>query len=660
MKSIIITIILQLYLSPYSLLGDGQIQKHFLNAKLAYINSDFITAWEECKTALKNKEISHSESESFFELIRYIRHYTERKMVTAQKKYTDNDYKGTITVLSEILKKDSKNKNAMKLYKLAQSGLSEKERKNILNNIDKQIKYNQKVKNEAFLISLYTEKLLLNKKDEQTKLELKKVRLRYNSQQIKKEISNMIKKLEKIIKQKDFSIDESKIIVNNILYIDPNNKKALALKEILKKYKKANKKAATEIKKTIDKPTAQIKLEKTDSEEPTQTKITNFISQIVEIEKKSVKTDIINQKKKKNKAKIHFDLGINRYNKKLYSDAKEEFQIAKTYDPELPKVNQYIDICDKEEKKIERKKNREINKNIKQSKILIKDKKIEKAINLLYKNIIQKNINNVEGEKYLKTILKKNILQNQLAINLYSPLAIILNQFKQYGIHYYNTKQYHLSLFYWQSILEFFPSNKLAYSYWKKCIQKIKKPEKYINQLYEKGLWFYNTGDYSKTLFYFSLIPKNKQFLLHKQARKNLIRLKKKAKKQIKKTRKTESQLSHIYNAAILDFMSGNYSSALAKWEYILKIEPSNIKARYNLQKVNNIVSSRNTQEKTDHLSKKKNKLITQYYYQGILAYQKKKYKEAITWFNKVLKIYPFHAKAQNNINKLRILLSIK
>ncbi len=675
MKKKIITIIIFLFLSNIYLtdnLTSTTVQKHFLNAKLSYINSDFDAAWNECKTSLTEKEISNNEAEAFFDLIRYVRGYSEKKIKNAEKSFAIKSYLKVIQSLSEVLKKDSKNKKAINLYKKTLSYLSEESKEMLLHNINKEIKINKKIKNEAFLISLYTEKLILTDNDNQTKLELKKVRLRYHSKQTQLEIKKMIEKLEQLIALKDFSLDEGKLIVNNILYIDPDNRKAKELKNILLQYEKALKektlketalkkkeikeKMIKEIKKTIKKKFIPVKV----IEKSLKIKITNIIIQAIDIGKKEIKKEKAKKKQKESKAKIHFNLGVNRYNKQLYTKAKDEFIIAKSYNPKLKKVNLYIEKCKQKEKKIEKKKNIEIKHDIKKSKTLIKEKKIEKAINLLYNNIIKKNINNIEGEKYLKKIFKKNFIKNKLSINKYSSLFEILSYFKKQGIYFYNKKYYSKSIIYWEGILKLFPENKLALSNWYNNIKKIKKPKKYLEKLYSKGVEYYNAGDYFKSLFCFTLISRASIYYKIKYTFKNLKSLQKKCQKNIDKLSKTENQLSQIYNAAILDFINGNYAHALAKWEYILKIEPGNIKARYNLNKVNYILSRGDEIDKIKQLSDQDRKKITQTYYKGIIAYNNNKYKKAIYWFKKVLQIYPRHPKAINNINKLKTLLSLK
>ncbi|MBU1076204.1 MAG: tetratricopeptide repeat protein [Spirochaetes bacterium] len=686
-------------------LHSTELQKHFINAKLAYINSDFEVAWNECTLAVNNNEVSKNEAEAFFDLISYVKRYSERKLTLAEKAYAVKSYLQTIQELSDILKKDSNNKKAIALYKKALGPLSEESVKMLLDKINREIEINKKVRNEAFLISLYTEKLILTNNDEKTRLELNKVRLHYNSRQTRMEIRRMIEKLETMIRQQNFSLDEAKIIANNILYIDPDNMRGKQLKEILIKYendmmakalkekqqkekeqkeKELKEKMMADIAKKVIKKSIPVtekkeekvpeKKEKKIEEKKTPEKIkeevqieeksveklqpSDFIATVIDIKKKKVETKKVEEQQNKTKAKIHFDLGINRYNRELYREAKDEFLIAKSYNPLIEMVDTYIEKCEEKESLIKQKKNIEIKKDINKSRNLVKEKKIEKAISILYDNIIKKNIDNKEGSQYLNNIFKKNIINNRLSVNRYSSLFELLQYFKKKGEALYEKKQYSRSIIYWEGILEFFPENELALENWYKNIKKIRKPEPYLKHLFSKGIENYNNGDYYKSLFFFSLISRAASYHNIKGSFKNLTTLKKKSEEIQSRLSKTDNQLSQVYNSAILDFINGNYSGALAKWEYILKIDPGNLKARFNLNKVNMLLSQKNL-DIGSSLSENKRKEITQTYYKGIIAYNQKKYKRALYWFQEVLKIYPKHPNAQNNIKKLKVLLRV-
>ncbi len=630
------------------------VQKHFLNAKLAYINSDFDIAMEECSKAISLNEGNTRDIEMFFDLIKFVKKYTSMKYKEAVGFYKSGKYIKALESLSDLFKKDSKNKDAKILYSKILKKLTLKQKKERLEFINRQIKKNISLKNDAVLIALYTEALLIKPDDNTIKLELEKVRMKYKSAQTILEIKKMVKNLEKLVRKKTFDVNKAKLIVNNILYIDPSNKKAIALKKILDEYKKNDETSISELRKRV--------LSKSFKSTDDNVKVTKEIvkSVIHKISREKInKKDIIKQQNK-NLANIHFSRGVNRYNNRLYIEAKQEFKLAKYYNPAMVEADKYIRKCEKKALKQKKIKNKIIMRDISKSKILVKKRKTEKAINLLYHSIVSNNIENTEGQRYLSGIIKENIKHNKTFVNKYSSLYDIIKYFRLTGVKLYKKNKYSESASFWEFILEFYPENRLALNYWLKSVKKMKKPENYLKHLYTKGVTAYNMGYYIKSLFYFKLVSRA---LLSSDTDvhfKSLKQLKENSSKFIKENNKTEEQLSRIYNAAIMEFIEGNYAGAVSKWEYILKIDPGNIKARYNIDKVNNIISGKYKMDFFNRLPEKIKQKINRYYYKGIIAYLHNRYAEAIKYFEKVVKIMPENQKAINNINKLKILLRLK
>ncbi len=90
------------FLSLPSILNAQNVSKHFLNAKLSYINSDFNTSLKECKDAISYKEVTTNEVEEFLNLITYIKNFSNKKLNEA-KKYYENKIEPTY--LTELMHK---------------------------------------------------------------------------------------------------------------------------------------------------------------------------------------------------------------------------------------------------------------------------------------------------------------------------------------------------------------------------------------------------------------------------------------------------------------------------------------------------------------------------------------------------------------------------
>lgn len=690
------------FLVPVSPLNSEDVSKHFLDAKLAYINSDFETALNECNNAIQQNEVSFDEAQAFLDLVRFIRNFSTEKLKDARALFEAGEYMSCLAVLSDILKKDSGNAEVKRLYRETLARMKEEEKKQVLDRVNREIEMNRRSGNDTILIALYTEKLLINENDEETKIELKRVKMKYNSRQIKLEVDKMIKNLEELISQSDFDLEKAVLIVNNILYIDPPNRKGQRLKGILEDYRREQEKRKKEMeeaemkkkqeeavrsriaetievklksrpvdvkkKKTVTVRTAartNLPVQKTNV---LTAAVTNrealpvpVLARITNMEKQVVKAEVVKQKEEENRAQIHFSRGVNRFNSRLFKEAKEEFILAGRFDASLKRpADQYVKKCEENEKAVDLKVKREINRNIEESRVLEKREQVEKAINVLYTKMVKNNMTTLEGEQYLKRIIAKNVIDNRLSVNPFSPLYPVLNYLKEAGFSAFNRREFGLSVHFWRLILEFFPENSMALDYFQKCLGRMKDGRDYLKKMYEQGVACYNSGDLYKSSFYFGLIIRSGAYTGPGKDFKNIEALNRKCLEHIKKISKSEEQIFQVYNSAMLDFMNGSYSSAVVKWEYILKQDPGHVKSRFNLNKVNNILNNREKKMTAGHLSPRELSKLNQCYYNGIMEYNKENYTEALSWFREVLRLYPEHQKAINNIGKINRILSSK
>lgn len=635
-------ILILIFIQICQLEGKKKIKKHFLNAKLAYINSEYEIAEKELLISLEKREVSYNEIEQFFELLKYIKNFCIREFKKAEKHYNSKKYRKCINILSGILKKNSNHKPSLELYKKAYKKLSQKEKEKLINHLRKREKEHLSKGEEIYLIPVYTELLLIDSKNKKIELALAKLKLKYKSRKMQEEIRRMINLIKAEIKKEKFDVNKIEEIVEDLLYLAPHNKDVKEIAEILKKYKDK-----TKLKEEISAKADEILLKKPKKKE--QKKIIERIKQVV----KEPKKERIIKAQNKQIANYHFNLGINRYKKKRYIEAKEEFIYAKVIDPELVEADRYIKKCEEKIKIKEAKLKKDIKKAIKEAEVLIKNKKVEKAVKHFYERVIKTDINNKEAEKYLNMILRKKIRWDKIEINKYSNFYYIFNLLNKIGRYYYKKGEYVKSLMLWENILSVYPENKTVLKNWNKSFASLKNKDKYIKRLYDKGIRYFNNGQYKTSLLYFNLILK------HKKRYKNVEKLKNKCLSYLSKEKRDESRIEEIYNSALLDFINEDYYMAMNKLEYILKLAPGNIRARYYLNKTLNILNRKGLQEEIK-ISKDDLKKINAFYYKGIIEYIKGNYERALLYWKEVLKIYPEHLKAIYNINKVTLTLKQK
>ncbi|MBN1898854.1 MAG: tetratricopeptide repeat protein, partial [Spirochaetes bacterium] len=122
------------------------------------------------------------------------------------------------------------------------------------------------------------------------------------------------------------------------------------------------------------------------------------------------------------------------------------------------------------------------------------------------------------------------------------------------------------------------------------------------------------------------------------------------------KEQKKGKKIEEMYNSALLDFINNDYYLAMNKWEYILKKEPGNVRARYFLNRTLNILNRREPAIISD-ISQSDLKKINGLYYKGIIEYINGNYEKALLFWREILKIYPGHLRALYNINKIMLTL---
>ncbi len=634
-----------------------EIQKHYMDAKLSYISAEYSKALEEINKAYKYNEITKREFDEFLLLVKYVGKFSEIKYSEAKRLYKSGLYTKSLEILSEILARNFKYKKAINLYRNILKKLSESKKKEILRHIDESIRRNNKEKKSVLLIPLYTERLLLTPNDKNIKLKLDKVMFQYKSGKIKQEINLMLAKLERFVKKPFIkNLKKMYVLVNNILYIDPSNKKALMIQKKLDKIKlqKANKKS--ESKYIINERSMELR-------NTNKVMFDADISDIIIVTNNSFKSDKkLKQQDKHRRADIHFSRGINRYNMKLYKAAKDEFILARYYNPLLKNINKYIKLSEKKYKIIMREKNKAIKKDIKFSKKLLKNKKIEKAINLLYNSIITNNIDNSAGIKFLSGVIKKRMKLRKKIISPLDPLSHTLEILHLNKNYYYKKGKLQQAASFSETLLELYPENNDFLINLNNIVGKMayRDKYKYLYELYDKALQYFYLGGYKKSLLLINFINSLLDFIKVKNVFRNRYLIKSKCISYIRQEDTFKNRISRIYNSAVFDYMRSDYINALNKWEYILKLEPWNIKARFNVNKVYNILNYKIKQMDNLLISKDKINAANKYYYNGIIAYTKDDYDTAIAFFKKVLDILPQYQKAKNNINKINMLRKMR
>ena len=356
--------------------------------------------------------------------------------------------------------------------------------------------------------------------------------------------------------------------------------------------------------------------------------------------------------------KLHFNNGLTYFNKKDYINALKEFKSALEIDSEyLPAKN----MIEKTKKLYEENKTQiDLAQNIKNGMDYFYNKNYEQA-RIYFKKALKIDPENEKAKTYLKKC--EDNLQDLLK---QEKIAKIITD----GLIYYRKKKFEQAINEWKKVKEIDPQNKTIDEY----IQYAKRAqEESLNKNYNKGIEYFNRGDYLKAKFYLQKALETNPN--HSKAKKKLLEV-----NSIIFTKVTEKK-----SLGKKAFRNGDYDAAIKDFKYVLEVEPDNDEIKDMLNQAQmaksaleegkklmdkadyanaiekfTLVLDYNNKDKTakrliNEAIKEGKKQSSKWFNDGMAYYKKGDLKRAKSRFSSVLKADPNHtdaAKMLKQINK--------
>jgi tetratricopeptide (TPR) repeat protein len=272
-----------------------------------------------------------------------------------------------------------------------------------------------------------------------------------------------------------------------------------------------------------------------------------------------------------NLVKELYEKGMVFYRKGAYKDAIEKFERAKELDPANTQIKKYLNLSNQNLLTMKQKEDEE--KLIEQADKLRSEGNIEKA-RLIYEKVYAQNPANTHAQFYLNEFdkISENFFQN--AKNLFEQ-----NKIKE---SYEKIKE----------AIEFNNKNFEAIEFQKKIKLKLatfldeEKKKKEANKLYNKAVEYFGKGDYEKAIeLWEEVLAINPD---DAQAKKNIELANQKLKEnESNKAKKIEKLLEQ----AELLVKQGLLEKAKGKYEYVLRLDETNEKAKQGLINIQNLNS---------------------------------------------------------------------
>lgn len=266
-----------------------------------------------------------------------------------------------------------------------------------------------------------------------------------------------------------------------------------------------------------------------------------------------------------------YEKGMIFYRKGAYKDAIEKFERAKELDPANAQIKKYLNLSNQYLLTMKQKEDEE--KLIEQADKLRSDGNIKKA-RMIYEKVYAQNSANSHAQFYLKEFdkISENLFQN--AKNLFEQ-----NKIKE---SYEKIKE----------AIEFNNKNFEAIELQKKIKLKFvnfldeEKKEKQANKLYNKAVEYFGKGDYEKAIeLWEEVLAINPD---DEQVRQNIEianqKLKENETNKIKKIEKLLAQAEVLVKQGLLE-------KAKSKYEYVLRLDETNEKAKQGLADIQRLNS---------------------------------------------------------------------
>jgi len=304
---------------------------------------------------------------------------------------------------------------------------------------------------------------------------------------------------------------------------------------------------------------------------------------------------------------------------------------------------------------------KKINKEFQSGIVALIDGKYKDAISA-FGITLRLDPNNNLAKRYLKTAQDalKQIMEEIVDEN--SAYFDIINSLIVPGKYLYERGDYIESRMRWEKILKLFPKNRIATEYLLKCNLKLnpKAFEEFATKIIDEGKILLKHKKYRLALSKFMLI---KLILATYPGIDRLIAIA--SKRSDRKGRTSTVSYADIekrYKIGMDYYRMGgedNLAKALEQFRWIVAINPNNVKALINMNKIESQlrVDVEDFQRDEIKLTNKQRRLIRVHYFQGINYYSNNNFQKAIKEWKKVLAIDSKHEKAKNNIRKCLVLI---
>ncbi len=284
--------------------------------------------------------------------------------------------------------------------------------------------------------------------------------------------------------------------------------------------------------------------------------------------------------------------GIDLYQKKRLAEARIIFKKIFRLVPRSELAHQYISSIN--------------------GRIKIEIKNIYKKASSYYKNSLWK-----EAEKQWQHILILNRNEKQAQAFIQSIKQKIDNYFQQ-GINLYQKEKYAQAIKEWEKIVKVYPdypqiNENIHQALVKIKQQKLSLKKEIIQKYIKEGLNFYRKKNY------FSAARKWNQVLNLDPEQKEVFRL-------------FEELGNKLFQEGTLSYQNEKFKEAINQWTRLLEIIPTYAKAQIAINKTNKEFIEKSTK----------------LHQQGVKKYNAGKYLEAITLWEKALRLTPQHQKIKN------------
>lgn len=372
-------------------------------------------------------------------------------------------------------------------------------------------------------------------------------------------------------------------------------------------------------------------------------------------------TEIQKQGKQEAIARIITD-GLIFYRRKKYNEAIETWQKAKQSDPGNRIIDEYIEFARKA-------KEESLNKYYNDGVRFQEEGNLAKAKENLEK-ALQSSPNHTKARQKLAEV-KSAIFER-------------INQAKKDGLSAFKNGEYDKAVEQYRTVLSFDPENDEVSDYLqisekisgyldesRQLIQEKKYAEaidrlnmvldynkndaraqllkkntllegkKLTSEWFNEGLALYKNGDLKKAYGRFSSVVQTDPS--HSEAEKMVVQIEK----------EINAKVQQAYSSGLASYEQGDYKRAIDEMTRIVNLKGNYKDANLILTKARKIYDKKMAKE--SELSQQK---VQEFLYSGIKLYRDGKLKEAVTEWEKVLKVYPDHQKALKYISRAKYKLS--